>query len=63
MFNINYYKQIICNILIGFMLTYIDDDKITQEELQIFFADSEPSVKHNKDKGCQKEYGNHNDYI
>ena len=45
------------------MLTYIDDDKITQEELQIFFADSEPSVKHNKDKGCQKEYGNHNNYI
>ncbi len=61
--NINYYKQIICYILTGFMLTYIDEDKNTQKELQIFFAVSEPSVKHGKGKACQKEHGNHNDYI
>ena len=45
------------------MLTYIDEDKNTQKELQIFFAVSEPSVKHGKGKACQKDHGNHNDYI
>jgi len=45
------------------MLTYIEEDKNTSEELQIFFAGSEPSVKHDKGKACQKEYDNHNDYI
>ena len=45
---------------------YVDrweGDKNTQAELQIFFAVSEPSVKHDKGKACQKEHGNHNDYI
>ena len=45
------------------MLTDAEGDKNTQAELQIFFAVSEPSVKHDKGKACQKEHGNHNDYI
>ena len=45
------------------MLTDVEGDKNTLEELQIFFAVSEASVKHDKSKACQKEYGNHNDYI
>ena len=45
------------------MLTDEERDINTQEELQIFFAVSEPSVKYDKGKACQKEHGNHNDYI
>ena len=34
------------------MLTDVEGDKNTPEELQIFFAVSEASVKHNKGKTC-----------
>jgi len=45
------------------MLTDAEGDKNKQEELQIFFGVSEPSVNYDKSKACQKEYDNHNDYI